>query len=53
MAGEKDCLFPAKIVIPQAEAMIPNWTTYLLKDRGHMHYLTVEEKQRIVDFFLK
>lgn len=53
MAGEKDCLFPAKTVIPQAEAMIPNCTTYLLKDRGHMHYLTVEEKQRIVDFFLK
>lgn len=50
MAGEKDCLFPANLVIPQGKAMIPNCTTYLLKDRGHMNYLTEDEKQKIVDF---
>ncbi|MBW9153872.1 alpha/beta fold hydrolase [Clostridium estertheticum] len=50
MAGEKDCLFPANLVIPQAEIMIPNCTPYLLKDRGHMHYLMEDEKRKIVDF---
>ncbi|MDP4144073.1 MAG: hypothetical protein Q8936_06245 [Bacillota bacterium] len=30
--------------------MIPNCTTYLLKDRGHMHYLTEDEKKKIVEF---
>ncbi len=50
MAGEFDCLFPAKLVIPQAEAMIPNCTTYLLQGRGHMHSLTEVEKKKIIDF---
>lgn len=50
MAGEKDCLFPANLVIPQAKAMIQNCTTYLIKDRGHIHSLTEEEKQKIINF---
>ena len=50
MAGENDCLFPAKLVIPQAKAMIPNCTTYLLQGRGHMHHLTEAEKLMIIDF---
>ena len=50
MAGENDCLFPAQFVIPQAERIIPNCVTYLLQGRGHMHYLTEAEKQKIVDF---
>lgn len=50
MAAEKDCLFPAKGVIPRAEQIIGNCTTYLLQGRGHMSYLTEEEKQMIVDF---
>lgn len=50
MAGENDCLFPAKGVIAQAEKIIPNCTTYLLEGRGHMNSLTAEEKQMIVDF---
>lgn len=49
MAAEKDCLFPAKGVIPRAEQIIGNCITYLLQGRGHMSYLT-EEKQMIVDF---
>ncbi|MGL6197463.1 MAG: alpha/beta fold hydrolase [Lachnospiraceae bacterium] len=52
MAGEKDCLFPAKRVIPQARKIIPNCTTYLLSNRGHMSVLTEKEKQRIVEFLL-
>ncbi len=52
MAGHKDCLFPAELVIPQAEKMIPNCTTYVLKDRGHMHVLTEQEKQKIIDFLM-
>ena len=51
MAGENDCLFPAKLVIPQAEKIIPNCSTYLLQSRGHMNHLTEIEKQKIVDFF--
>lgn len=50
MAGEKDCLFPAKGVLPRAERMIENCTTYLLCGRGHMNNLTEEEKEMIVDF---
>lgn len=50
MAGEKDCLFPAKLVIPQAKKMIPNCVTYLLQNRGHMNQLTDKEKQIIVEF---
>lgn len=52
MAGEKDCLFPAKMVIPQAKKIIPNCTTYLLTNRGHMSALTEEEKQKIIAFLL-
>lgn len=50
MAGENDCLFPAKLVIPQAEKILPNCVTYLLQNRGHINYLTEIEKQKIVDF---
>lgn len=50
MAAEKDCLFPADLVIPRAEAIIPDCTTYLLKDRGHMNYLTAGEQKMIIDF---
>ncbi len=52
MAGHKDCLFPAALVIPQAKKMIPNCTTYVLQDRGHMHVLTDKEQQKIIDFLL-
>lgn len=52
MAAEKDCLFPAKQVIPRAKNIIDNCTTYLLKSRGHMHSLTDNEKQMIVDFLM-
>lgn len=50
LAGEMDCMFPAKRVIPQAEKMIADCTTYLLQGRGHMHRLTETEKQKIIQF---
>lgn len=50
MAAEKDCLFPAKGVIPRAKKILPNCTTYLVKGRGHMSILTEEEKKMITDF---
>ncbi|WP_167958087.1 alpha/beta fold hydrolase [Anaerosporobacter faecicola] len=50
MAGEKDCLFPASKVIPQAKKMIPNCTTKCLMNRGHMTDLSKEEEQLIVEF---
>lgn len=52
MAAEKDCLFPGKGVIERAGRIIPNCETYLLKGRGHMNFLTDEEKKMIVDFLL-
>lgn len=52
LAGEKDCMFPAERVIPQAEKMIPHCETYLLKGRGHMHSLTESEKRMIVQFLM-
>ena len=53
MAAEKDCLFPGKGVIMRAQKIIPNCETYLLKGRGHMNFLTDEEKKMIVDFLLR
>ena len=40
-------------VIERAEKIIPNCTTYLLRGRGHMHFLTDEERKMIVDFLLE
>jgi len=53
MAAEKDCLFPADLVLPRAESIIPNCTTYLLKDRGHMNSLTPGEQEMIIEFLNK
>lgn len=50
MAAEKDCLFPGKGVIKRAEKIIPNCTTYLIKARGHMNFMTAEEKEMIRTF---
>lgn len=50
VAGERDCLFPAKNVLPRAEKIFSNCTTYILKDRGHMHIMTEKEKSMIIDF---
>lgn len=50
MAAEKDCLFPAKGVLPRAGGIIKNVKTYLLEGRGHMSSLRDEEKQMIVEF---
>ena len=50
MAAEKDCLFPGKGVIERAKRIIPNCETYLLEGRGHMNFLTEDEKKMIVDF---
>ena len=50
MGAEKDCLFPGPKVIERAKKIIPNCQTYLLRGRGHMHFLTDEEKKMIVEF---
>lgn len=50
VAGEKDCLFPAKRVLLRAEQNIENVTTYLMVGRGHMSSLTESEKQMIIEF---
>ena len=52
MAAEKDCLFPGKGVIERAKRIVPNCNTYLLEGRGHMNFLTEEEKKMIVNFLL-
>lgn len=50
MAAEKDCLFPSKRVLPRAQKIIENVTTYLLEGRGHMSRLTEEERRMIIEF---
>ena len=50
IGAEKDCLFPGPGVIERAERIIPNCKTYLLRGRGHMHFLTDDEKEMIVEF---
>ena len=52
MAAEKDCLFPGPGVLRRAKKIIPNGRTYLIRDRGHMHYLTEREERIIVKFLL-
>lgn len=51
IAGEKDCLFPAKKVLPKAKKMFSNCKTYLLKDSGHM--LLPKNKKELIINFLK
>ena len=53
MAAEKDCLFPAKQVLPQVRKVWKQSITYLLKDRGHINELTDVEKKMIVEFLLE
>ena len=53
MAAEKDCLYPAARVLPRAKKIIRNCTAYLIRNRGHMHFLTEKEEQMIVDFLKK
>ncbi len=50
LAAEFDCLFPAKKVLKRAGNIIPNCTRYELSGRGHMHNLTVKEKEMIIHF---
>ena len=50
MAAEKDCLFPGPGVLRRARRIIPNCKTYLIRGRGHMHFLTDKEKKMIVRF---
>lgn len=52
MAAEKDCLFPAKNVLPKVRRVWKQSITYLLKDRGHLHELTDSEKKMIIEFLL-
>jgi homoserine acetyltransferase len=53
MGAEKDCLFPGIRVLTRAKRIIPNCMTYLLRGRGHMHFLTEKEKRMIVSFLLE
>lgn len=50
MAAEKDCLFPAKNVLPRAKRVWPQSERYLLKGRGHINHLTSDEKDMIREF---
>ena len=50
IAAEKDCLFPARKVLPRAKRIIPDCKIHQLKDSGHMHVLPQREKNLIVNF---
>ncbi len=50
MAAEKDCLFPAKKVLPRAQTIFNNCQIHELKNRGHLCHLTKQEKDHIVAF---
>lgn len=49
-AAEKDCLFPGKGVLKRSKKIFRNVKTYLLRERGHMSFLTDSEKLMICDF---
>lgn len=44
IASEKDCLFPAKKVLPRAKELFRNCETSQLKGCGHIHILPQEKK---------
>ncbi len=52
MAAEKDCLFPAERVLPQARRLFSDCAAYELTGRGHMCVLTEDEKMMILAFLL-
>lgn len=53
IAGEKDCLFPAKKVLDKAERVFSDCKTVELKGCGHLHILPQSEMDRIVAFLLE
>lgn len=50
IASEKDCLFPAKKVLPRAKEIFADCETSQLKGCGHIHILAQEEKEHIINF---
>lgn len=50
IASERDCLFPAKKVLPRAERIFRNCKTLELKGSGHIHVLPQSVKNTIVNF---
>lgn len=50
IAAEKDCLFPAKKVLPRAKKIFKNCKVHLLKECGHMHIMPPKEKDLIIKF---
>lgn len=50
IASEKDCLFPAKKVLPRAKRIFRDCKIYELKESGHMHVLPQNIKSIIVEF---
>ena len=53
IAAEKDCMFPGQNVIAQAEKILPNVKTHLLKNQGHLHILHIDVLNMIRDFIEK
>ncbi len=52
IAAQKDCLFPARRVLPKAKRILPDCKIHMLKGCGHIHDLPVREQKIIVDFLL-
>ncbi|MCH5297746.1 MAG: alpha/beta hydrolase [Ruminococcus sp.] len=50
IAADKDCLFPAKKVLPRARELFKNCETYVLKNSGHIHIMPEEMKKKIINF---
>lgn len=50
LAAEKDCLFPAKKVLPRAKQMISDCRIHELKGKGHIHIISQKEQNLIIDF---
>lgn len=52
LAGTEDCLFPAARVLKRARRLLMHSTQYVLEGRAHMHRLTAEEQDMILQFLL-
>ncbi|HEX3078673.1 MAG TPA: alpha/beta hydrolase [Lachnospiraceae bacterium] len=53
IAGEKDCMFPGNGIIERAKQLFTNVETHLLKESGHLFYLSEERTSLIIDTIRK
>lgn len=53
IVGEKDLLFPGEAVIERAKTLMPDLTTHVMIDSGHLSNLSLEKHQYIIPMIIE